>query len=85
MPQISVFYGIVIAMYFDDHLPPHFHAFYAEYEAQFDFNGKIIAGKMPNKKKKLIEAWVIIHKEDLEVNWKLLHNSGEPIKIEPLK
>jgi len=33
MPEISRFYGIVIRMYFDDHSPPHFHAFYAEYEA----------------------------------------------------
>jgi len=30
VPTISVFYGIVIAMFFNDHDPPHFHARYAE-------------------------------------------------------
>ncbi|MCC7358009.1 MAG: DUF4160 domain-containing protein [Anaerolineales bacterium] len=32
MPTISEFFGIVIRMYFNDHLPPHFHAFYGEPE-----------------------------------------------------
>jgi hypothetical protein len=33
MPTISKFYGILIQMYFGDHVPPHFHALYAEFEA----------------------------------------------------
>ena len=36
MPTISRFYGILIQMYFGDHVPPHFHALYAEYEALID-------------------------------------------------
>lgn len=37
MPEISRFYGIIVRMYFDDHLPPHFHAYYAGQEALIDF------------------------------------------------
>ena len=33
MPQISRFFGIIIAMYYDDHNPPHFHAKYGDEEA----------------------------------------------------
>lgn len=40
MPTISMFYGIVIRMYYDDHNPPHFHAFFGEYEAIFNFEGE---------------------------------------------
>lgn len=45
MPQISVFYGIIITMYYNDHAPPHFHARYAEYKAEFAItNGALLAG-----------------------------------------
>ncbi len=33
MPTLSVFFGIVVRMYYDDHAPPHFHAIYGEFEA----------------------------------------------------
>ena len=46
MPVISRFYGIVIAMYFNDHSPPHFHAKYSGYEALFDFEGNGIEGEL---------------------------------------
>jgi len=36
MPTISIFYGIVIQMFWHDHAPPHFHALYAEHEALID-------------------------------------------------
>lgn len=48
MPRISAFYGIVIAMYFDDHPPPHFHARYGEHEAQILIaNGDVLHGWLP--------------------------------------
>lgn len=56
MPTVSMFYGILIRMYYDDHNPPHFHAFYNEYEAMFDFNGNLLDGKFPKKELKLVEA-----------------------------
>lgn len=85
MPTISMFYGIIIRMYYIDHNPPHFHAFYGENVAKFDFNGKMIEGKIPDKQEKLIQAWVEIHKEELIANWELAKNSEKPYKILPLK
>lgn len=48
MPEISRFYGIIIRMYFDDHAPPHFHAYYGEHEALIDLNTlAVLYGKLP--------------------------------------
>lgn len=89
MPTISMFYGIIILMYFYDnkkHSIPHIHAEYAEHVASISIeDGKILSGQLPAKKLKLVEAWVEIHKEELLADWKLAV-AGEPIfKIEPLR
>lgn len=63
MPTISMFYGIVIRMYYDDHNPPHFHAFYGDYKAIFNLNGELIEGNIPNSKEKLITAWTLYIKK----------------------
>lgn len=89
MPTISVFYGILILMYFYDnkkHHRPHIHAEYAEYEATIAIDdGTVLNGSLPPAKLKLVQAWVEIHKEDLLVNWKLAV-AGEPVfKIDPLR
>ncbi len=58
MPEISRFYGIVIKMYFDDHLPPHFHAEYGEYEVLVNTNTlAIISGKLPSRALGLVIEW----------------------------
>ena len=50
MPQISQFYGIVIAMFFNDHVPPHFHAYYGGDEATINIEtGEIIDGQLPRR------------------------------------
>lgn len=49
MPQISMFNGIVIYMYWDDHNPPHIHAKYHDYEATFKLNGDLMTGELPKK------------------------------------
>ncbi len=85
MPTISMFYGILIRMYYDDHNPPHIHALYGDDEACYDFNGQVIDGKLPNKQEKLVLAWIEIHKEELEANWKLARDGEQIFKIEPLK
>ncbi len=48
MPVISRFLGIIIAMYWDDHAPPHFHAKYAEYEVTVNILTGVIEGKFPS-------------------------------------
>jgi len=59
MPEISRFFGIIVYMYFKDHLPPHFHAEYNGQEAQFSIEtGNIIVGDLPRKQTRLIQAWV---------------------------
>ncbi len=89
MPTISMFYGIIIRMYFFDnqqHSLPHIHAHYQEHNAIIEIpSGKVIEGKLPKPKQKLVDAWVEIHRDELVADWELAIN-GEPIfKIDPLK
>ena len=84
MPTISMFYGIVIRMYYDDYNPPHFHAFYGEDKGIFNFDGEMIDGNIPNSKIKLITAWTLIHKDELIANWQLAKNSENLYNINPL-
>lgn len=85
MPNICLFYGILISMRYSDHNPPHFHATYQGYKAMFDFNGNLLEGDMPEKQHKLISAWCELHRDDLNVNWELAANHEALFKIEPLR
>ena len=88
MPTISMFFGIVIRMYFapKEHQPPHFHVYYQDFKAIVGIeNCDIIEGELPSKQRKLVLAWAEIHKEELEANWKLSQNGEHPYSIEPLK
>jgi hypothetical protein len=50
MPTISVFYGIVIQMFWRDHAAPHFHALYAEHEALIELRDfRVIRGSLPER------------------------------------
>lgn len=72
VPTISVFYGIVIAMFFDDHPPPHFHARYAEHEARISIEtGEALGGKLPARASRLVREWTDLHRGELEDNWRL--------------
>ena len=84
MPTISMFYGIVIRMYYNDHNPPHFHAKYQNHQASFDFEGNLIQGEMPPRQAKLIAAWAEIHNDELRANWELATDSLELYRINPL-
>lgn len=85
MPYLSSFFGIIIRMNYEDHNPPHFHAYYQGYVATFDFNGNILKGKFPHKEERIVEAWSILHVKDLEANWYLVRNGEEPFKIDPIR
>lgn len=84
MPAISMFYGIVIHLYYQDHMPPHFHARYQGEEACFTFDGELLEGSFPNKQSKLVAAWAVLNSEDLEANWELARNKQELFRIKPL-
>lgn len=91
MPTLSLFNGILIKMNKErgaQHHTPHVHAFFAEYDAPFDIvTGEIIGDgvKFPSDKAALVKAWIILHREDLGANWKLLTEEGVFFKIEPLR
>ncbi|MDQ7016491.1 MAG: DUF4160 domain-containing protein [Gammaproteobacteria bacterium] len=89
MPTISMFYGIIIRLYYFDnqqHHKPHIHVHYQEESAVIEIpSGKLLEGKLKGNKLKLVEAWVEIHKAELMADWELAIN-GEPVfKIDPLK
>jgi hypothetical protein len=70
MPIISLFFGIVIRMYFDDHPPPHIHASYQGLEAFVAIEtGEIVAGTLPKKAAKLVKQWTLDHHDELMANW----------------
>lgn len=85
MPTVSLFYGIVIAMYAGDHPAPHFHASYQGHQATYDLEGNIMNGEMPKRADKLIKAWAEIHADDLAANWDLAESGHNPEKIDPLR
>jgi hypothetical protein len=86
VPTISVFYGIVIQMFWRDHGPPHFHALYAEYEALIDLRSlSIIRGSLPRRAMALVLEWAEDHREELLENWNLCSRMQMPRQIEPLK
>ncbi len=85
MPVLSMFYGVIISMFYKDHNPPHIHIQYAEYNAIVDFNGNILEGELPVKQRKLIEAWIVLHQDELYANWQLAKDKQNLFKIDPLK
>ncbi len=88
MPTISMFYGIIIRMYFapGEHPPPHFHVYYAEHRATVGiWECELVAGALPPKQVKLVLAWAELHREELLANWELLMAGEEPFKIAPLQ
>ena len=85
MPLISLFFGIRITMYYDDHNPPHFHAEYAGCKALVDIvNGCVIRGSLPNRQLRIVLAWTELHRDELMQNWELAQDNKELLSIEPI-
>jgi hypothetical protein len=85
VPRISMFYGIVIAMYFDDHPPPHFHAKYGEHQAQVVIaTGEVLYGSLPRRALRLVQEWAEIHREELVADWQLAEREEPLVSIDPL-
>lgn len=89
MPTISMFYGIVIYMYYIDnkkHNKPHIHAHYAEDVAVVAIeDGEILEGALPKSKIKLVLAWVEIRKDELMADWQLAIKGEQIFRIDPLR
>ncbi len=88
MPTISMFYGILIRMFFydtDKHNVPHIHAEYQGQVAVYSIlDGAVLAGGLPTKKHKLVVAWIEIHQDDLLADWQLAVNGKKLFPIRGL-
>lgn len=88
MPELSRFFGIIIRMYSETgepHHQPHFHAYYQEYSAVFGLDSvELIAGELPRKQRRLVEAWGELHQVELRAAWQNLQVGEPPKSISPL-
>ncbi len=89
MPAISMFFGIVIAIYFKDtkqHNLPHIHARYQDFKAVYAIaDGQLLDGDLPPRQTRLVQAWMEIHRDALDANWALAVSGQEPFRIPPLQ
>jgi hypothetical protein len=85
MPTISSFYGILIQLFWREHGPPHFHALYAEHEAQIAIHSlEVIEGSLPRRALALVREWAQEHQNELLEDWELCRRNQSPKKIPPL-
>lgn len=85
MPEISLFYGIRVTMFYSDHNPPHFHAEYAGNKALVDIQSAcVIRGALPSRQLKLVLAWCELHRDELMQNWELAKDAKPLNRINPL-
>ena len=86
MPELCRFYGIVIKMFWDDHNPPHFHAFYSGDTALIDINSlSVFAGSLPPRALGLVVEWAALHQLELLEDWQKAQEQQPLKKIDPLK
>ena len=88
MPVLSMFYGIIVRMYRENgtrHNLPHIHAEYSGSEVVVALDGTVLEGEIPKARMKLLDAWMEIHREDLNANWRLLSNGEQFFRIDPLR
>lgn len=89
VPELSRFFGIVIRMFSEAGAPhhvAHFHAYFQDETAVFSVSPvEMIAGTLPQRQRRLVEAWGELHQDELLADWKLLHSGRAATPIEPLK
>ena len=85
MPEISRFLGIIIAMYYRDHRPPHFHAKYGSYEIVVSITNGVVEGRFPRRALQHVLEWYVTHQQALLESWELAEQR-KPLKpIAPLE
>jgi len=89
VPELSRFFGIIIRMYAEVNAPhhrSHFHAYYQEEVAIYGLDPvELIAGSLPRRQQRFVEAWAELHQTELLADWNRLQSGERPIPIEPLK
>jgi len=88
MPLISSFFGVLVYMFKEANSPhrkPHVHAVFAGSKMSISSSGEILAGKLPHKQQKYVEAWVALREDEINAAWTALNENGEVIKIKGLE
>ena len=88
MPTLSMFFGIIVRMYYapKEHNPAHVHVYYQDYKAVINISTcDLMDGELPPKQIRLVFAWIEIHKDELLADWNLCQNGEKPFTIEPLR
>lgn len=89
MPEISRFYGIIIRMYWEADAPhhrPHFHAYYQGAVAIYGVDSvELMAGSLPRRQRRLVEAWAELHQQELMEDWQRLQAGQGPLPVQPLE
>jgi len=89
MPTISMFYGILVSIYFEEserHHTQHIHVRYSGHNASIAISdGRVLAGEFPSKQLKMVQAWIEIHQDELFADWDLACNGEQPFRVAPLQ
>ncbi len=89
MPEICRFFGIIIRMYVEPQTPhhrPHFHAYYQGEVGVYAIDRiELIAGQLPRRQHRLVEAWAELHQTELLSDWERLQSGRTPFRIDPLQ
>jgi hypothetical protein len=86
MPEISRFFGIIIAMFYNEHNPPHFHVRYGDHKAEIEIRTlSVLAGKLPPRALGLVIEWATQHQDELLIDWELARQDAELNRIAPLE
>lgn len=86
MPEVSRFYGLVIALFYNDHQPPHFHAAYGEHEAVFAIESlAVLQGSLPRRAVALVLEWAAEHRVELLADWEKARAKRPLLPIQPLQ
>jgi hypothetical protein len=86
MPEISRFFGIVVAMYYSDHAPPHFHVRYGSQKARFAIEDlRMLDGNLGRRARGLVVEWATLHQDELRTDWENARQQLPLLPIAPLE
>jgi len=89
MPTISMFYGILVLIYYEDTSRPHKPHIHVRYQGQKASiaieDGSVLAGEIPGRQLRMVQVWMDIHRDELLADWELAVAGDEPFRIAPLQ
>jgi hypothetical protein len=89
MPTISMFFGILVFIFYGDneqHNTPHIHVRYQGKKASIAIDdGRVLAGNFPPRQLRMVQVWIDIHRDELTADWELAVAGDEPFRIAPLQ